>query len=174
MLKVLKNLKNSWASVLVIIILLCVQAATDLALPDYTSKIVNVGIQYGGIEEATPEVISEEDMENLLFFTDNDEKILENYELVDGDQTAYQEKVIKKYLGKEYNTGENEVYVLKKLEEEQLNNLVSLMAEPLVEYSAVTSEETANQIKQEIMNHMSNQSEVLSSEKNSEIYNIRF
>ena len=172
MLKVLKNLKNSWASVLVIIILLCVQAATDLALPDYTSKIVNVGIQYGGIEEATPEVISEEDMENLLFFTDNDEKILENYELVDGDQTAYQEKVIKKYLGKEYNTGENEVYVLKKLEEEQLNNLVSLMAEPLVEYSAVTSEETANQIKQEIMNHMSNQSEVLSSEKNSEIYNL--
>ena len=45
MLKVLKNLKQSAASVIVIIILLCVQAATDLALPTYTSKIVNVGIQ---------------------------------------------------------------------------------------------------------------------------------
>ena len=51
MLKLLKNLKNSWASVLIIVILLCIQAAADLALPDYTSKIVNVGIQYGGIEK---------------------------------------------------------------------------------------------------------------------------
>ena len=43
MLKVLKNLKNSWVAVIAIVILLCVQAATDLALPDYTSRIVNVG-----------------------------------------------------------------------------------------------------------------------------------
>ena len=154
MLKVLKNLKNSWASVLVIIILLCVQAATDLALPDYTSKIVNVGIQYGGIEEAAPEVISEEDMENILFFTNDDEQILENYELVDGNPTSNQEKVIEQYLGKEYNTDENEVYVLKELEEEQLESLVNLIAGPLVEYSAVTSEETANQIKEQIMQGM--------------------
>ena len=82
MLKVLGNLKNSVVSVVVIVILLCIQAATDLALPDYTSKIVNVGIQYGGIEEVAPEVIAEEDMENILFFTDDDEQILENYELV--------------------------------------------------------------------------------------------
>ena len=45
MLKVLKNLKESTISVLVIVILLCIQATTDLALPTYTSKIVNVGIQ---------------------------------------------------------------------------------------------------------------------------------
>ncbi len=47
MLKILKNLKNSWVSVIAIVILLCIQAATDLALPDYTSKIVNTGIQAG-------------------------------------------------------------------------------------------------------------------------------
>ncbi len=154
MLKVLKNLKNSWTSVIIIVILLCVQAATDLALPDYTSKIVNVGIQYGGIEEAAPEVISEEDMENILFFTDDDEQILENYELVEDEPTEYQEKVKNKYLGKEYNTEENKIYVLKDLEEEQLDSLVSLIAEPLVEYSAVTSEETANQIKERLMQGM--------------------
>lgn len=45
MLKVLKNLKKSMISVVFIIILLCVQAWADLTLPDYTSKIVNVGIQ---------------------------------------------------------------------------------------------------------------------------------
>ena len=58
MLKVLKNLKESAISVLVIVILLCVQAATDLALPTYTSKIVNTGIQQGGIENSAPEYLS--------------------------------------------------------------------------------------------------------------------
>ena len=171
MLKVLKNLKNSWISVLVIVILLCVQATTDLALPDYTSKIVNVGIQYGGIEEAAPEVVSETDMENILFFTEDDEQILANYELVEDNPTSYQEKVIKKYLGKDYDIENNEVYVLKDLDEEQLSSLVNLISSPLVEYSAVTNEETANQIKQEIMNQMSNQSESISSDQNLEIYN---
>ncbi len=44
MLKVLKNLKKSWVAVLIIVILLCIQAWTDLSLPDFTSKIVNNGI----------------------------------------------------------------------------------------------------------------------------------
>lgn len=47
MLKVLKNLKKSWVSVIIIVVLLCIQATVDLALPDYTSKIVNTGIQAG-------------------------------------------------------------------------------------------------------------------------------
>ena len=155
MLKVLKNLKKSWVTVLVIVILLCIQAATDLALPDYTSKIVNVGIQYGGIEEAIPEVVSEEAIEELLFFTEDDEQILENYDLVEENPDHHQEKVIKKYLGNEYNVEENNLYVLKDLDEEQLSNLESLMISPLVEYSAITSEETANQIKEQIMQAMS-------------------
>ncbi len=57
MFKVLKNLKESWISVITIVLLLIVQAAGDLTLPDYTSKIVNVGIQNGGIENVAPEVI---------------------------------------------------------------------------------------------------------------------
>ena len=63
MLKILKNLKQSWMSVLIIVALLCVQAAVDLELPNYTSKIVNTGIQAGGIEYAVPEKVSHEDMD---------------------------------------------------------------------------------------------------------------
>ena len=155
MLKVLKNLKNSWITVLIIVILLCVQATTDLALPDYTSKIVNVGIQYGGIEVAVPEVVSEENMKELLFFTEDDEQILGNYDLVSENPDNHQEKVIKKYLGKEYNVEENNLYVLKDLDEEQLSNLESFMISPLVEYTSITSEETATQIKEQIMQNMS-------------------
>lgn len=179
MLKVLKNLKNSWITVLVIVILLCVQAATDLALPDYTSKIVNVGIQYGGIEEAVPELVSKELMENLLIFTEADEQILENYDLVEANPNNHQEKVIKKYLGKEYNVEENNLYVLKDLDEEQLNNLESLLITPLTEYSTITNEQTANQIKEQIKQKLSelanenleNQDEDYT-EENLEIYNM--
>ena len=54
MLKVLKNLKKSIISVVIIILFLCIQAWADLTLPDYTSKIVNIGIQQGGIENVSP------------------------------------------------------------------------------------------------------------------------
>ena len=154
MLKVLKNLKNSWVTVLIIVILLCIQAATDLALPDYTSKIVNVGIQYGGIEEAVPEIISEDMMEDLLFFTENDDQILENYDFVEENPNHDQEQTIKKYLGEDFNIEENNLYILKDLDEEQISNLESLMVSPLVEYSSVTNEETTNQIKEQIVQNM--------------------
>ena len=159
MLKVLKNLKNSWVTVLIIVILLCIQATTDLALPDYTSRIVNVGIQYGGIEDAIPEVISDDIMEDLLFFTEDDDQILSNYDLVKENPNTDQEKVIKKYLGTDYNLEENNIFVLKDLDEEQRSNLESLMISPLVEYSSVTNEETANQIKEQIMQNAENFSE---------------
>lgn len=45
MFKLLKNLKSSILYVIIIVLLLCVQAWADLTLPDYTSKIVNIGIQ---------------------------------------------------------------------------------------------------------------------------------
>ena len=101
MVKILKNLKNSFCSVIIIVILLCVQAATDLALPDYTSKIVNNGIQSGGIETAVPDIILKEDMETLLIFTDKDNEILDNYTLVGSNPTKQEEKIIRKYLGKD-------------------------------------------------------------------------
>ena len=154
MLKVLKNLKNSWASVVAIVILLCVQAAADLALPDFTSRIVNVGIQYGGIEEAVPEVISSDTMNDLLIFTEEDNKILDGYDLVRNEATDSQEKSIKKYLGNDFDISNNSVYVLKDLSEEELNELTNIITNPLIEYSSITSEETANQIKESIMQTM--------------------
>ena len=152
MFKILKNLKKSWVAVLAIIILLCIQAATDLALPDYTSKIVNNGIQSGGIEIAVPNVISKADMDNLLFFADDEtsEQILSNYELIEDDMTSYQEKVIDEFFGKDYSPDANTVYVVKDLADEQLNDLENLISTPLLEYSAVSNEETATQIREQI------------------------
>ena len=68
MIKILKHLGKSWVWVPVIFALLVVQAVCDLALPQYTSDIVDVGIQQGGVENAVLEEISPESMEKLLLF----------------------------------------------------------------------------------------------------------
>ena len=154
MLKILKNLKKSIGSVILIIILLCIQAAADLALPDYTSKIVNTGIQAGGIENAVPEIISKENMEQILFFVDNPNEILNYYELVGDTKTKYQEKIIDKYLDKDYEIQENSIYVQKDLNKEQIQKLEDIMVTPIMELSIVTNEETQNQIKSKILENM--------------------
>ncbi len=64
--------------VLLILILLSFQAYCDLALPEYTSDLLNVGLQQGGIEDAVPDVIRQESLDTLkLFLSDEDGKILD-------------------------------------------------------------------------------------------------
>ena len=74
MLKMFHYMKERWYYVVMIIVLLFVQAYCDLSLPDYTSKIVNVGIQQKGIEDGVPDTIRKESMEHLLLFLDEEEK----------------------------------------------------------------------------------------------------
>ena len=57
MTKIFKQLARHWAVCLVVFALLFVQAYCDLALPDYTSKIVDTGIQQGGIESPLPDTV---------------------------------------------------------------------------------------------------------------------
>ena len=130
MFKVLKNLKESWISVIAIVLLLIVQAAGDLTLPDYTSKIVNVGIQNGGIENVAPEVIRKSEMENLLIFTDDDDKILSSYEEISKEnlENSEYEKLVKKYPALENVV----LYKIKKLSSSEQEDLDSLMAKPLM------------------------------------------
>ena len=59
-----------------ILVLLFVQANCDLSLPQYTSNIVNVGIQQGGIEDAAADTLQEETMEKLFLFMDEGEQTL--------------------------------------------------------------------------------------------------
>lgn len=74
MLKLMKYLKKSVGSIVLIIGLLFLQAYCDLSLPDYTSKIINVGIQQKGIEDGVPEKIRESSLENLQRFMSQEDK----------------------------------------------------------------------------------------------------
>ena len=85
MYRIVKFLKPYLALILISVALLFVQANADLALPDYMSRIVNKGIQQGGVENAIPIAIRQSEMDKLvLFMSEEDQKlVLNDYILVD-------------------------------------------------------------------------------------------
>ena len=94
MIKLMKYLKKSAGYVILIIALLFLQAYCDLSLPDYTSKIVNVGIQQSGIEDSVPEKIRKTSMDSLQLFIDkNDKEIVDSFYEEDGDNLVLKNDV---------------------------------------------------------------------------------
>ena len=149
MLKVLKNLKESILLVIAIIVLLCVQAAADLNLPDFTSKIVNTGIQQGGIEYSVPEFIREDTLNNLMYFTYNDDEIQNSYEAIEKSQNN-----IDKYPELE----NQQIYQLKKLSKEEKEELEDLMAKPLMIIYELNDEATQTKLKEQMLQNIDNNS----------------
>ena len=101
--KIGKILKKLWLPIVLVVGLLYLQAKCDLMLPDYTSKIVNIGIQQGGIETHVPEAIQIETYDHLkALMIQSDVSILEEaYEkisretLSDKDYETYLKKYTK-------------------------------------------------------------------------------
>lgn len=81
MLKMLKYMKKSVGWILLIIVLLFVQAYSDLALPEYTSRIVDTGIQQKGIPDAVPDRIRETTLTGLTMLMDQEDasQVLDAY-----------------------------------------------------------------------------------------------
>ncbi len=133
MLKLLKHLKKSVWLILAILVLLVGQAVCDLTLPKYTSDIVNVGIQHGGVDKITPDVIRESEMERLsLFIEDKDYKeVLENYDLVNKGSTSDEEYPLLEV--------EN-LYVLKNIDKDKIEELNSIFGKPMVMVSNFESD----------------------------------
>lgn len=125
MLKMFHYMKERWYYVVMIIVLLFVQAYCDLSLPDYTSKIVNVGIQQKGIEDGVPDTIRKESMEHLLLFLDKEEKA----EVED----AY--------------TLKGDVYERNDVTKEERDELNSILAIPMMAAGSLDDEEKAAEIK---------------------------
>ncbi len=162
MLKVLRNLKESFWSVLIIVALLVLQAWCDLTLPDFTSRIVDKGIQASGIENATPKIISKDSMDVLLSFTDQDDKILDNYMINGSVLDAYQENLIDEYYGNNAKPEANTVYILRDISKEEQEELSKIMAEPIVQmaYLAQAQEQMQAQAQGQSQEQMQAQSQV--------------
>lgn len=87
MLSMIKELKAYFFWILLVIFVLFVQAVSELAIPDYMSRIVNVGIQQAGIENPVPEYISKDTFNKILIVNDDKDKALleESYDSIDKD-----------------------------------------------------------------------------------------
>lgn len=118
MIKLMKYLKKSSGYVALIIALLFLQAYCDLSLPDYTSKIVNIGIQQKGIEDGVPQKIRKTSMDALeLFMSQEDISELE---------TAY--------------TEDGELYVLKDIDKDTRSSLNEILGKPMLILEGLTVE----------------------------------
>ncbi|MGC9395731.1 MAG: ABC transporter ATP-binding protein [Anaerolineae bacterium] len=95
MLRLTRYLKPYLWMILLAVVLLFVQANADLALPDYLSQIVNVGIQQNGVEDVLPVAVRQSTMEHLaLFLSDADaQTLLAQYTLVTQDSADYTDLV---------------------------------------------------------------------------------
>ena len=118
--KLFKFLKPYAAAVAAIICILVVQAYCDLSLPTYTSDIVNVGIQQGGIDETVPDTISKKDLNHLLLLVPSDrQKTVKN---------AYTESV-EKY---DYNGTVMELKASVKEDEKKMDRLSEILGKPML------------------------------------------
>ena len=108
--KIAKNMLPYWKSVIIILTLLVVQAMCDLALPSYTSDIIDVGIQNSGVEHVVPEKITEEELQTAQFIMTDDE--------ADVWKNLYKEK--------------DGYYELKDLSEDKLNQADEELTVPLI------------------------------------------
>lgn len=139
--KLFKYLKQHAGVVLAIVCVLFVQAFCDLSLPSYTSDIVNIGIQQGGIDTSVPEKISKEDMQKLLL-------------LIPKEKSDDVEDAYRKGTKKDFDT-EKEFFVLKdstKDSEEKVKKLEDIMGKPmLLAESFSQNSEEINAMKEKML-----------------------
>lgn len=126
--KLFKFLKPHAGAVLAILCVLIVQAFCDLSLPSYTSDIVNVGIQQGGIDDSIPEILPQEELEKLLLFVPSDQQ--------ERVKDAYEEDTQNKY------SYDGTVYELKESvadDEDAMEELAEIMGKPMLLTQSIES-----------------------------------
>ena len=143
--KLFKHLKPYAATIAAIVVILIVQAYCDLSLPSYTSDIVNVGIQQGGIDEKIPDAIAEEEMNKLLLFVaeEDQQTVLDAYEKKESDSDY-------KYDGA--------IYVLKdsvKKDEEKSGKVFDILGKPmLLTYGFESGSDTTKKMEESMKENM--------------------
>jgi len=136
--QIFKTLSKFTLPIVIIVALLVGQAMCDLALPDYTSKIVNIGIQQNGIENSAMEVITEEDYNKIITLSNNKKEIEKSYKLLNKKDLS--ESEFDKYVS-EYPLLEKEsIYILKDIDETQKEKLSENIGKSIVMIQTLESD----------------------------------
>lgn len=156
MFKIFKYLKNSSLMIILIILLLAGQASCELSLPTYTSNIINIGIQQGGIENAVPNVIRAEQMKKLFIFMNDENKdtVLNNYKLLSKKSLSSEE--YNKYKEDYPAIAKEDLYLLNTEEKETIEKLDNILGKPeLIVYGLESDNESSKMIKNQMAKNMS-------------------
>ena len=130
--RILKEMRPFALIVLFIIGLLFFQAMTELALPDYMSRIVDVGIQQNGIEDTVPEAIRQDGIEKLkVFLNDEQDDILEDTYKLKGREDLSQEDY-EDYVEKYPLIQEEPLYILDESKEENIEQLNQFLGKAML------------------------------------------
>jgi ATP-binding cassette subfamily B protein len=134
MLRLTKYLKPYIGLILIAVVLLFAQAMADLALPNYMSDMVNIGIQQGGIDTSVPEAIRADQMDKLVLFLTEDEaaKVMADYTLVDEDSADY-EQIVSDYPA----AADEPIYILKDIDQTEADMLNPIMGKALLAVSGI-------------------------------------
>jgi ABC-type multidrug transport system, ATPase and permease components len=152
MLKLVKFLRKSVVSLLFVIVLLVIQANCDLALPTYTSDIINTGIMKSGIDSPIPSVIRKTEFDKVsLFLTDEEKKVvLPHYTVL--DQKNYSEKEWSNYLKKYPLLKSDPLYIW---DGEEKSALTDAMAPSLLlVYGFEDSSDRSVQMRQQLLDKL--------------------
>ena len=146
---ILKHLRKSWKSLLLIVMLLIVQAVCDLSLPDYTSRIINVGVQQAGIEEVAPSVMRANTMQEILLLAEEKDgkTIQKSYQLLNRDKMKAED--IQKYEKKYPAFKKENVYILKDISKKETEDLGDALARPMLAHYMFTSDTDQSKQMQE-------------------------
>lgn len=149
MLKLTKYLKPFIGSILAIVMLLVIQATCDLALPEYMSNIVNVGVQQNGIDEAVPLAISETELNKIMLFVDEDDKkvLLDNYEVA--NKSSLSGSVVDKGVKEYISNHDEKIYRLSTKDKDEKDKLAKILEKPIVTVAALESEDLADMAGEE-------------------------
>lgn len=150
MMKLKKFYKPFLASMLAAVVLLFGQAMCDLKLPDTMSDIINVGIQQGGIEHASPDVISEKAMDLMALFMDENE-MSEVYAAYDHVESGSDTALISKFAG----AAEMNVYVINEQGKRERNSLDTIFGNSAWTFINVVKEMAAQSQESGIANSAS-------------------
>ena len=145
--KLLKYLRPFAGSIVIAIMLLFVQAVSDLSLPSYMSNIVNIGIQQKGIEDAVPKAIKSSEFNKILLFINNDEKKLlqDNYNLISKEELSDEDYA--KYIKKYPELANEEIYELNTKNKEVKEQLNDILGRPILITSLFESGDAAKFIE---------------------------
>ena len=135
MLKLKHYFKKFWAPILLCVGLLFMQSQSELALPDYMSDIVSVGIQAGGFDSAVSDVLSEETFNHLLVLLNEDDQTI----LEDSYQLVTSKDIDQDLLDKFSKAKGKNLYELKELDDEEMDQLEDILIKPMLLITSIDS-----------------------------------